>query len=370
MEYQERNKKIIRTSAIGISTNLLLAAFKAVVGFIAGSVAIVMDAVNNLSDALSSLITIIGTKLSAAPADSKHPFGHGRIEYFSAIIISIIVILAGGTSLVESVRKIFKPTEPEYTTLTLVVIIVAIAVKLMLGRYVKAKGEELNSDSLIASGTDATSDAAVTLTTLVSAGIMLIAGINLDGILGTLISLVIIKAGLGMLRSPINQLLGTGVPLELTKEITQEVTSHPQVYGMHDLILNYYGPNTIIGSLHIDVLDTMTAREIHRLTRSISEEMYRKHGIICTVGIYAINTSGKLGKLQKDVMAFIKNQPDVLQSHAFYYYSDTNLVTVDIITSESVHDNDAFAKEMNDKLSKQFPGYKFNIVIDHYYIAK
>lgn len=367
MEYQERNKEIIRTSVVGIAANVLLAGFKAVVGAIAGSVAIIMDAVNNLSDALSSVITIVGTKLSARPADGKHPFGYGRIEYFSAIVISIIVLIAGVSSLIESVKKIFNPTEPNYTTFTLAVIVVAILVKLVLGRYVKAKGKKLQSDSLIASGADATFDAVVTLSTLVSAGIMLIAGINLDGIFGTLISLVIIKAGVEMLGSPISQLLGTGVPQELTDEIRKEVKAYPQVHGVYDIILNYYGPNTIIGSLHVNVLDTLTAREIHRLDREIAEEMFYKHGIILTVGIYAINTEGKLGTLQKDVMTFINNQPDVLQSHGFYYYSDKNLVTIDIIPNESVHDDNAFVEDMKEKLNKQFPDYKFSIVIDHNY---
>ncbi len=367
VEYQERNKEIIRTSVVGIAANVLLAGFKAVVGAIAGSVAIIMDAVNNLSDALSSVITIVGTKLSARPADGKHPFGHGRIEYFSAIVISIIVLIAGVSSLIESVKKIFNPTKPEYTAFTLVVIVVAILVKLVLGRYVSAKGKKLQSDSLIASGADATFDAVVTLSTLISAGIMLIAGINLDGIFGTLISLVIIKAGVEMLGSPINQLLGTGVSPKLTDEIRKEVEAFPNVHGVYDIILNDYGPNTIIGSLHVNVLDTLTAREIHGLTRDIAEEMFYKHGIILTVGVYAINTEGKLGTLQKDVMTFINNQPDVLQSHGFYYYSDKNLVTIDIIPNESVHDDNVFAEEMKEKLNKQFPDYKFSIVIDHDY---
>ena len=130
----DRGSQIIRTSIIGVATNVLLAAFKALVGILASSVAIVMDAVNNLSDALSSIITIVGTKLSQRPADRKHPFGFGRIEYFSAIIIAVIVLSAGITSLIESVKKIFAPTEPSYTTVTLVVIVVAIVVKLVLGQ--------------------------------------------------------------------------------------------------------------------------------------------------------------------------------------------------------------------------------------------
>ena len=150
-----RSQQIIRTSVIGIVANVLLAGFKAVVGVLASSVAIVMDAVNNLSDALSSVVTIIGAKLSQRPADREHPFGFGRIEYFSAIIIAVIVLSAGVTSLIESVGKIIHPTEPSYTTVTLVVIIVAIVVKLVLGYYVKKKGRQLGSDALTASGADA-----------------------------------------------------------------------------------------------------------------------------------------------------------------------------------------------------------------------
>ena len=162
----DRNSQIIRTSVIGIVANVLLAAFKAVVGIIASSVAIVMDAVNNLSDALSSVITIVGTKLSQRPADRKHPFGFGRIEYLSAIIIAVIVLSAGITSLIESVKKIFNPTEPTYTTATLIVIVVAIVVKLILGWFVKKKGKQLRSDALIASGSDALFDAIITAATL------------------------------------------------------------------------------------------------------------------------------------------------------------------------------------------------------------
>ena len=155
----DRSKIIVRTSVIGIVANIFLASFKAVVGLFANSIAIIMDAVNNLSDALSSVITIVGTKLSEKPANRSHPFGHGRIEYFSAIIISVIVLVAGISSLIESVKKIFNPTTPDYTTSTLAIIIMAIVVKLLLGRYVKKVGNEVNSDALVASGADALFDA-------------------------------------------------------------------------------------------------------------------------------------------------------------------------------------------------------------------
>ena len=230
----DRQSQIIRTSWVGIGANVLLAAFKAVVGLVAGSVAIVMDAVNNLSDALSSVITILGAKLSVRPADREHPFGFGRVEYFSAIIIALIVLAAGVTSLVESVRKIFVPTTPTYTTVTLVVIIVAIAVKLLLGRYVKHKGEQLKSDALVASGSDALFDAIITLATLVSAGIMLLWNVSIDGWLGAAISLLIVKAGFEMLISPINELLGKKVSPELIRQIKHDITEQKGVHGVFE----------------------------------------------------------------------------------------------------------------------------------------
>lgn len=363
-----RSKQIIRTSVIGIVANVLLAAFKAVVGILASSVAIVMDAVNNLSDALSSIITIIGTKLSGRPADRKHPFGFGRVEYFSAIIIAIIVLTAGVTSLIESVKKIFEPTKPEYTTVTLVVIIVAIAVKLVLGHYVKRQGKQLKSDALIASGSDALFDAIITSATLLSAGIMLLWHVSIDGFLGTLISLVIIKAGIEMLASPVNELLGARISPELVRDIKQEVGALDGVHGVFDIILHNYGPNVLIGSLHVNVYDTMDANEIHGLTRSISEKMYERHGIVMTVGVYAIATGeNRRAELQHTVMQALARHKEIVQVHGFHYFEKEHRVSVDVVPDISVHDDDALTSRLTDEIKALVPGEEVTIVTDHNY---
>ena len=363
-----RARQIIRTSWIGIITNVLLAGFKAAVGILASSVAIVMDAVNNLSDALSSVITIVGTKLSQRPADRNHPFGFGRIEYFSAIIIAVIVLSAGITSLIESVKKIFNPTEPEYTTVTLVVIVVAIVVKLILGQYVKRKGEQLKSDALIASGSDALFDAVITLATLISAGVMLLWGVSLDGILGALISIVIIKAGIEMLASPVNELLGTSISAELTKQIIKEVSDFEGVHGVFDLILHNYGPDVKIGSLHINVYDTMSAHEIHGLTRKITTKMYERHGIIMTVGVYAVATGeNRHAELQTKVMQTLAGHQDIVQVHGFYYSEKENMLSVDVVPDISIHDDDAFASQLTNDIQPLVPGMQVVIVVDHNY---
>ena len=364
----DRSQEIIRTSWIGIAANVLLAGFKAAVGILASSVAIVMDAVNNLSDALSSVITIVGTKLSQRPADRKHPFGFGRVEYFSAIIIAVIVLSAGITSLIESVKKIFNPSEPTYTTLTLVVIVVAIAVKLLLGRYVKHKGEQLKSDALIASGSDALFDAVITLATLVSAGVMLLWGFSLDGILGALISLVIIKAGIEMLASPVNELLGKSISAELTNQIKREVSEFEGVHGVYDLILHNYGPDIQIGSLHINVYDTMSAHEIHGLTRRITMQMIERHNIVMTVGVYAIATGeNRRAELQTKVMQMLAAHQEIVQVHGFYYSEKDNMLSVDVVPDISVHDDAAFVGQLTAELQPLVPDKQVVIVVDHNY---
>ena len=364
----DRSKQIIRTSWIGIAANVLLAGFKAAVGLLASSVAIVMDAVNNLSDALSSVITIVGIKLSQRPADRKHPFGFGRIEYFSAIIIAVIVLSAGITSLIESVKKIIEPTQPSYTTITLIVIIVAIAVKIVLGLYVKRKGEQLKSDALTASGADALFDAIITLATLVSAGVMLLWDVSLDGILGALISVVIIKAGIEMLAGPVNDLLGTSIPAELASQIKKEVSEFEGVHGVYDLILHNYGPDVKIGSLHISVYDTMNAHDIHGLTRRISTAMYERHGIIMTVGVYAVATGdNKRTELQNKVIQTLAANEEIVQVHGFYYSEKDNMLSVDVVPDDTTHDDTALVGKLTAQIEPLTPGLQVIVVVDHNY---
>ncbi len=366
-----RSSQIIRTSWIGIAANVLLATFKAFVGIVAGSIAIVMDAVNNLSDALSSVITIVGTKLSQRPADRNHPFGYGRVEYFSAIIIAVIVLMAGVTSCIESVKKVLEPTEPDYSTTTLVVIVASIVVKLVLGNYVKRQGKRLDSDALIASGADALFDAIVTLATLISAVVMMLWHVSLDGILGVLISVVIIKAGFEMLISPVNELLGSRLSPELVGQIKSEVMAFDGVHGVYDIILHNYGHDLMIGSLHINVLDTMSATDIHRLTRRITETLYAQHNMVITVGIYSIATgTNPMAPIQKQVMQALSAHKDVIQVHGFCYYDDEKLISVDVVPDISVHDESLLARQLTEEIKGLLPAdLKVAIIIDHNYIA-
>jgi len=245
---------------------------------------------------------------------------------------------------------------------------VAIVVKLLLGSYVKRQGNRLKSDALIASGSDALFDAIITLATLVSAGIMLLWNVSIDGYLGALISLVIIKAGIEMLASPVNELLGARVSEELVHSIKEEVMAFEGVHGVYDIILHNYGHEVMIGSLHISVDDTMDAYQIHGLTRRISGQMYTQHGILMTVGVYAIATgTNKRTELQNIVIQTLGQHKEVVQIHAFYYFEKENLVTVDVVPDISVHDEKAFCHQLIAELKPLLPDVELSIVIDHNY---
>jgi len=202
----KRERIVIKTSVIGIITNVFLAGFKTVIGLLSNSIAIVLDAVNNISDAGSSVITIVGTKLAGKAPDKKHPFGHGRIEYLSAMMIAVIILYAGTTSLIESVKQIIRPEIPDYNPTSLIIIAVAVVVKIFLGAYVKKVGQKVKSDSLVNSGADATLDAVISFSTLVAAVVFMIFGLALEAYLGAVISVIIIKSGTLMLMGTISQL--------------------------------------------------------------------------------------------------------------------------------------------------------------------
>ncbi|MBO4902096.1 MAG: cation transporter [Lachnospiraceae bacterium] len=362
----EREKIIVRTSVTGIVANVLLAAFKAVIGLASNSIAIVMDAVNNISDAGSSLITIIGTKLAGKEPDKKHPFGYGRIEYMSAMIISAIVLYAGITSFVESVKKIINPDTPDYSTVSLVIVGVAVVVKIALGRYVKSVGKKVNSGSLINSGEDATLDSVISASTLVAAAIFLIFGISLEAWLGAVISLVIIKSGLDMLKETVSQILGERNDPDLAKSIKETVMEFPDVQGAYDLVLNNYGPDSWNGSVHIEVPDTYSADRLDQFIRSIQEKVYAKHRIILTaIGVYSINTRDRdIIEAQKKVHGIVTAHPHILQMHGFYMDKEKKTMRFDIVISLDAADRKTVYEDVLTDVQKHYPDYRLQVAMD------
>ena len=363
---QTREKIIIKTSLIGIIANVFLAAFKAVVGLMSNSIAIVLDAVNNISDAGSSLITIVGTRLAGKEPDKKHPFGYGRIEYLSAMIISVIVLYAGITSFVESVKQIIHPETPDYSAVSLIIVAVAVVVKILLGRYVKGVGEKVHSDSLINSGEDATLDAVISASTLVAAGIFLIFHVSLEAWLGAIISLVIIKSGVEMLRDTVSQILGERNDTELARSIYATVMSFPNVQGAYDLVLNNYGPDTWNGSIHIEVPDTYSASQLDQLIREITMKVLSDHHVLLTaIGVYSVNTQDEeVIRTREQVRKIVFAHEHVLQMHGFYLLKEQKAMRFDIVISFDAKDRrEVYANVIAD-VRKAFPDYELQVAMD------
>ena len=368
MEAQEgqRNKTIIRTSFIGIGANLLLAAFKAAVGLISNSIAVVLDAVNNLSDAASSVITIVGTKLAGREPDKKHPFGYGRIEYLSAMIISLIVLYAGITSFTESVKKIIAPETPDYSWVTLTVIAAGVLVKIFLGRYVKGVGKRVNSDSLVNSGEDARLDAVISAATLAAAGIYLAFGLSLEAWLGAVISIIIIKSGVEMLRDTLSKILGERADAELARDIKRTVCSFPGVSGAYDLILHNYGPDAYNGSVHIEVPDTYSADELDELIREITLEVLKEHHVILTaVGVYSVNTKdARVVEIRQKIRDCVFAHDHILQMHGFYLNEEKKTIRFDVIVSFDAPDRRAVYAQVVQDVQKLYPDYQLMVAMD------
>ena len=365
-EESKRGKVIIRASIIGIVANVFLAGFKALIGIISSSISIVLDAVNNLSDALSSVITIIGTKLAGREADKKHPFGYGRIEYLSSLVISGIVLYAGVTSLVESIKNIINPKEPDYSVVSLVIVGLAVFVKIGLGLFVKTTGEKVNSDSLINSGKDALLDSVISSATLVAALIFKFSGVSLEAYLGAIISLVIIKAGFEMLSDTVSKLLGEPGDVQLLQDIKKTVCEFPGVRGAYDLILHNYGPDTYSGSIHIEVDDDLKIDRLDELNREIMAAVNQKYHVLLTaVGVYSVNTKDEdTIRLKEEIGKLVLAHRFVKQIHGFYYSKKEQSVRFDVVISFDAESRQAVFAEVYEELKAKYPNLQFALAMD------
>ena len=365
----EREKKIIQTSIIGIIANVFLAAFKAVIGMLSHSIAITMDAVNNLSDAVSSIITIIGTKLSSKEPDKKHPLGHGRVEYLSASVIALIILYAGFTALIESVKNVIHPKTPEYKMVSLIIIFIAVIVKIVLGLYVRSQGEKLNSGALKASGSDALFDAIISTSTLVAAIIFVACKVSLESYLGIIISLMIIKAGYEQISETISEILGARVDPEIAANIKKSILDFEDVHGVYDLVVHNYGPDRFIGSAHIEVDDTLSAIKLDGLMRKIADKVFQDTGIMMTgISIYAKNTSDeKAVNMEKEIREMIMAYKGVLQMHGFYMNEEEKDIRFDMVVSFDLkrEERKSVYESVCNDIKEKYEGYKVDIKLDY-----
>ena len=363
----ERETAIIRTSAIGIAANVALAAFKAAVGILSNSIAVTLDAVNNLSDAISSIITIVGTKLSNKKADREHPFGHGRIEYITTTVIAAIIMYAGISSLIKSIQGIMDPVTPDYSPLSLVIIAVAVLVKIILGHYVRSVGNRVNSDTLIASGSDALFDATLSTSVLTAALIFIFTKISLEAYVGVIISVFIIKASIELLQGSIKEIIGMRPDAALSMLIYDIVKEDPDAEGVYDLIIHNYGPDRFVGSFHTEVLDTTSAIEIDTMIRRLSTEIYKQTSgkiIIAAIGIYARNTTdNRIVKMRTEVTEMALAHEGVLQVHGFIADIENQFMAFDTVI-EFGYDGKQIVHDIIHEVEAAYPDMNVSVLLD------
>lgn len=360
-----RANEIVKVSYKGIAANVLLVIFKSIIGLMANSISVVLDAVNNLSDVLSSVVTIVGTKFASRGADKEHPYGHGRIEYIASSIVSLIVLVAGVVSMKESITKIFRPEVTNFTAISIVIIVSGIITKFFLGRYYIKKGGELNSNALIASGKDASFDSIVSTGTLLSAIVSLTLNVNIEGVVGAIISLFILKAGIEIMQDNFNHIIGIRVDNDVTNKIKFLVNTYPEVLGAYDLILHNYGPEELIGSIHIEIDDDLSAKEIDTLSRKITMEVYKKLGVMLTIGIYASNIKDEhANEIRDAVHEETSKHKEIIQMHGFFIDEYTKAVSFDVIIDFDTKNQDDIVEKVKWDLVDKFPDYKFFVNID------
>ena len=363
-----REKEIIKTSFIGIIGNFFLVAFKAFVGIIAGSISIIMDAVNNFTDALSSIITIIGTKLSNKKPNKKHPYGYGRIEYITSTLIAMLILFAGCMAVYESIESIIdyfnNGTMPSFEIYSIIIIASAILIKVGIGLVFKGKGKKLESDALKASGMDALFDSILSTATLIGMFIAKYANLYVEGYLGIVIGLFIIRSGFEVLKESLSSMIGDRFDKDYINEIKDAIKSIDGVRGCYDLILNSYGHNKSIGSVHIGVSEELTAKEIQAIERNITTLLYVKYNTIMTVGIYAENYSDEFTKeMYSKVKDIINKYPYVLQTHGFYIDNEAKLINFDLVISfDDDNPMDTICK-IKEEVGSLISGY--NIIINY-----
>ena len=361
-----RLKVIMRTSVIGIIANAVMAGMKMVVGAISGSIAIVLDGVNNLSDAASSLITILGAALAGKPADRKHPFGYGRMEYLSSLIISAIVLYAGITSMIESVKKIITPEASDYSAITLIILVIAVIFKLLLALYTQRMGRVTKSDALVASGKEAILDVLVSVATLVAALIFILTGLSLEAWLGAVIAVIIIKAGVELLLETVSKILGQSAEVELAVAIKKTASDHPYVHGAYDLVMNNYGPEFYMASIHVEVDENLTAAEIDKMIRDITDTVLKEHSVyLSAISVYAKNKSDKVKlEMEEKINGIALSEKYVIATHGFYVDFEKKILRFDLVVSLDAPDRKKVYNDTILKIKELYPDFEYAVGFD------
>lgn len=363
---KNRDRQIVWVSILGILLNLVLVAFKTLVGILSNSIAIVLDAANNLSDVMSSIVTIVGTRLASKGPDKNHPMGHGRSEYLGTVIIAILIIYIGLAALVESIKKIINPVPVDYGVATIIVVSAAIIIKVFISIFFRARGKKLESGSLIGSGIDALCDAFISLATLIAIIIFFATGLQIEAYLAAGISLFIIFSGYRLIRNAFSTILGERVDAKLSRSIKDEIAKIDGVNEAFDLAMHDYGSGKTVASVNIEVNRRMPAYEIDKLSRKIQQHILKKYNVaISSVGIYAIDLENPtVEKLWRQLEELRDRYEHILQIHGFHVDIEAKEINFDVVIDFAVEDRQEYYRKFCRELGRTIPDYQINAQLD------
>lgn len=365
MNESERGRIISSTSTLGIVVNVALAAIKVVAGLLASSIAIVSEGVNNAADALTSVLTLVGTKLAGKHPDEKHPFGYGRIEYLTALVISVVILVSGIQMTIESVSLIFKPEPLEISYVSLTIVAVSAVVKFFLGIYTIARGKSVSSDALVGVGAECRGDAYVSIITIITAVLFLTTGISIDAWAGLLMSAIIMKAGGEVLMKTVSELIGRPGEKELAQKIYSLVRNTPGVAGAADMMLHNYGPNAWSGSVNVELDHALSVGEVYSFLHQLQLKIMHEHKVTMVFGVYAVdNDHEESVKVRKAVASFVRAHENVKSFHAVYFEPGTNKLYCDLIVSYALRDWDALRAEFLAYMKTEFPNNEVELTIE------
>ena len=357
---------------VGILSNTLLCVMKILVGLLSGSIAIVADAVNNLADASSSLITLIGFKLAAMPEDKEHPYGHARIEYLAGLLVSLMILLVGLELGKSSIEKILAPTPTEFSLTVVIVLLLAISIKIWQACFNVRAGKKINSMTLIATGADSRNDVIATSAVLLSLLIGHFFDLQIDGYMGVLVALFIVWSGIGLVRETVSPLLGEAPDPALVRDIEETAMQHDGVLGIHDLVVHNYGPGKIFASMHVEVDAAVDITTSHDMVDNIEHEISKKLHISCTVHMDPINLSDPNRAPLKQILGkAIAGLDGVINFHDLRLVSGpthTNVVFDVAVSPDCKLSGEEITKTLSAAVSAYNPDFRTVIEFDRAYV--
>lgn len=351
-----------RAGELGLFANLGLALMKLVVGFFSGSMSVVADGMNNVSDAASSAVTLFGFKFAGKPADREHPYGHARSEYLAGLFISVMIIFIGLQLLKASFMKIFEPASTKFTLTGLLVLLASILAKILLSLYYLRTGKRIGSKTLIATGEDSRNDVLATTAVLAGGLIEYYSNFRVDGYLGMLVSLFILLSGIRLAKETVSPILGEGAGTELRKELTAFVEAHEKVLGSHDLMVHDYGPDKCFASIHIEMDSRNEVLESHEMIDKIEREVKKKFGIDLVIHHDPVVIGDRdLDEARRIVETLVSMRDRRISIHDFRMRraEKESLLTFDMVLPEEIYEEaDTIKESLEGALLKTF-GKKF-----------